>query len=168
LYQWSLASLSLKRALEVPYPIPQEYLFNEAVNRFEAAAAVEPLDGYYYHETAKAYVFWESALQVNKYKQAVEAFQQANQLRPFDVEILNELAVLHSDHGNYEFAIDNLNRSLEIDPLWGRTYYALGLVYQRIGEVDAAITAYQKAAELSPELQESYQSLAEALLDQDN
>ncbi|MFC1971773.1 O-antigen ligase family protein, partial [Chloroflexota bacterium] len=134
-YQWSLASLCLKRAVEVHYPIPQEYLFNEAVNRFEAAAAAEPLDGYYHREKAKAYVLWESTLQLNKYEEALESYQQANKLRPFDVEILNELAILHADHGNYEFAIDNLNASLEIDPVWGRTYYALGLVYQKMGEV---------------------------------
>ncbi|MFC1929565.1 O-antigen ligase family protein [Chloroflexota bacterium] len=162
-YQWSLASLCLKRAMEVPYPIPQEYLFNEAVNRFEAAATLEPLDGYYHHEAAKAYVLWESTLQDNKYEQAVEWYRQAARLRPFDVEVLNGLAILHANHGEYEIALDKLNASLEIDPLWGHTYYALGLVYQETGEVDAAVMAYRKAAELSPELRQTCESRAEAL-----
>ncbi|MFC1970833.1 hypothetical protein ACFLV0_02705 [Chloroflexota bacterium] len=127
---------------------------------------LEPLDGYYHHEVAKAYVLWESTLQVNKYEQTVEWYWQAAGLRPFDVEVLNGLAILHANHGHYEIALDKLNASLEIDPLWGHTYYTLGLVYQETGEVDAAVMAYRKAAELSPELRQTCESHAEALLAQ--
>lgn len=84
------------------------------------------------------------------------------------VEVLNEWAILDADYGRYQLALDKLNTSLEIDPHWGPTYYAFGLVYQKMGEVDDAVAAYGKAPELSPKLKQTCESLTEALLAQPN
>lgn len=165
-HQWDLARLCLNRAQEVTDPIAKEFLFNEAANRFEAAISLEPLNGDYHHELAQTYVLWESIMPVNKYEEAVESYQQTSKLKPFDVEALDEWALLDSSHGEYDSALERLELSLEIDPNWGRTYYALGLVYQEMGESDAAIAAYQTASELSPELQPTCQLLTDALLAQ--
>ena len=52
--------------------------------------------------------------------------------------------------GEYEFALDKLNKALAIDPNYAPAHTVLGTLYERIGQQENAGVHYLRAAELGP------------------
>ncbi len=67
--------------------------------------------------------------------------------------------------GEYEEAIVELNKAIELDPEYADAYYYRGLAYDKSGEVAKAISDYEKCIELSndPEVVKSAQELLDKL-----
>ena len=67
--------------------------------------------------------------------------------------------------GEYEEAIVELNKAIELDPEYADAYYNRGIAYDKSGEVAKAISDYEKCIELSndPELVEAAQMRLDAL-----
>ena len=67
--------------------------------------------------------------------------------------------------GEYEKAIVELNKAIELDPEYAEAYYNRGLAYNNSGEMAKAISDYEKCVELSndPELLEAAQMRLDAL-----
>ena len=68
-------------------------------------------------------------------KQAEEAFEKALEIRPNYIPALNFLRATYQFQGNYQAAIQPLQKILEIDPsqqLWA--HYDLGVLYQFLGD----------------------------------
>jgi len=53
--------------------------------------------------------------------------------------------------GEYEFALDKLNKALAFDPDYAPAHTVLGTLYERIGKQENAGVHYLRAAELSPD-----------------
>jgi len=70
--------------------------------------------------------------------------QQSN-----DVAVTNlNLGAAYMRQGEYEKALDKLNRSLAADPNYVPTLNALGLLYQRLGKIEEAGQYFKKALSL--------------------
>ncbi|MEJ2093930.1 MAG: tetratricopeptide repeat protein [Gammaproteobacteria bacterium] len=60
------------------------------------------------------------------------------------------LGVEYLKRGNYEKALDKLNRALEADPKYPPTYNALGILYQKLGKPDEAEGYFKRALRINP------------------
>src|SRR5262249_47623608 len=56
-------------------------------------------------------------------------------------------------------SIETLKRATQLKPDYGEAWYTLGLAYDRIGWIDEASSAYERAAELIPQVQEVLNNL---------
>ena len=59
------------------------------------------------------------------------------------------LGVQYMNQGNYEQALDKLERARRIDPGYHQTYNMLGLLYQQLGENDLAESSFRRAMSLN-------------------
>lgn len=76
--------------------------------------------------------------------------KQAQQLDPFSL-IINEVdADALRTAGQDDLAVEQLRKTLEIDPNFARAHFHLGLTQLRTGAFSDAITEFQKAVTLSP------------------
>lgn len=71
----------------------------------------------------------------------------------------NNAGVLAYHNGQYEKALENFRKAIEIDPGLIEAYNNLGLAYTEINEEKLAIEAFKKAIELAPELAAAYNNL---------
>jgi TolB-like protein/DNA-binding SARP family transcriptional activator/Tfp pilus assembly protein PilF len=93
-------------------------------------------------------------------QEALEESRRAYELDPFAI-------VPSSNYGwqcylvrDYDCAIDQYRRTIEIGPTFGRTYARLGMAYAQKGMLDEAIGAVQKAIALHPERSDFVADLA--------
>jgi tetratricopeptide (TPR) repeat protein len=70
---------------------------------------------------------------------------------PDDKENYFHLGLYHIRHRNYEEAITQYQRAIEIDPLYKDAYNNLGYLFNREGDYEKAIWAIEKYAELAPD-----------------
>jgi tetratricopeptide (TPR) repeat protein len=59
-------------------------------------------------------------------------------------------------NGNYDEAISDYNRAIELNPEFSEAYYTRGSAYDRKGQYNHAIDDYTKAIELNPYFVEAY------------
>jgi tetratricopeptide (TPR) repeat protein len=52
--------------------------------------------------------------------------------------------------GQYDKAISDYTKAIELNPKHADTYYSRGLAYNKMGQYDKAISDYTKAIELNP------------------
>ena len=62
----------------------------------------------------------------------------------------------YSESENYEKAISEYNRAIEIDPQYADAYIGRGGVYQVKGELDKALADYDKAISINPNDGDAY------------
>ena len=104
-----------------------------------------------------------------EYHQAGDLHQAGNIYReilksyPNSVEVLHYLGILHYQLGNYEFAIEYLEKALGLNPDDPSAYYNLGLTYKEKGQLDQAIACYEKALQLNPHSAKTHYNLGTAL-----
>lgn len=72
----------------------------------------------------------------------------------------NNLGDYYGRRGEYEKAIEEFKKAIELQPNYGDAYHNLGNTYQQIGKIDMAIENYQKALQFNPRLWQSRQNLA--------
>jgi len=72
------------------------------------------------------------------------------------------LGVIHRSGGNYEMAIEEQNKALELDPDYGDAHNELGYCYLDLRNFDKSIEHFQKYAALNPKDANPLDSLAEA------
>jgi len=72
------------------------------------------------------------------------------------------LAVLYRGTNNYEMAIEEQNKTLELDPDYGDAHNELGYSYLALRDFDRSIEHFQKYASLNPQDANPLDSLAEA------
>ena len=97
-------------------------------------------------------------------KQAEYLYKKILTKKPNNPDILNKLGELYCQVANYDLAIRYIKKALQFRPTdIASTYYNLGWALQRKGQLDEAITHYQKAIELNPFLAKAYCNLGWAL-----
>ncbi|PIS21402.1 hypothetical protein COT51_03000 [candidate division WWE3 bacterium CG08_land_8_20_14_0_20_41_15] len=72
----------------------------------------------------------------------------------------NNLGDMYARHGNYEMAITEFQKAVELNPVYASAYHNIGNVYVQMSKTEEAIESYQKAIEIAPGLWQSNQNLA--------
>lgn len=67
------------------------------------------------------------------------------------VETQVQLGVGYFEQGNYEVALEKLEKAIEVKPDYGPAHSAIALVYERMQKYDVADQHYREAIRLSPE-----------------
>ncbi|MEE8472107.1 MAG: O-antigen ligase family protein, partial [Dehalococcoidia bacterium] len=130
---WHLAQSYSIQALEATGPDEQIRLLGLAADRIEEARALEPAEAGYHQRAGMVYTYWTLRLDPAQYDRAREAYSRAVGVARNDVRIYEQWAILETGTGHYDRALELLERSLEINPLWAPTHYQSGNVYRAVG-----------------------------------
>jgi TolB-like protein/DNA-binding SARP family transcriptional activator len=84
-------------------------------------------------------------------KEALEQSRRAYELDPFAVVMISNYGWQCYLSRDFECAIEQYRRTIEIGPNYGRGYQRLAIAYAQKGMLDEALASVQKAIELSPE-----------------
>ena len=119
---------------------------------------------------------FNKAYKAENWDEAIEAGKRvkshlANAPEGFNAEIFtNDLATAYGNRGRaynhkgeYDRAIDDFSKVIEIDPDDAEAYYNRGLAYAHKGEYDRAIADFNKAIELNPNDVAAYHNRALAI-----
>jgi protein O-mannosyl-transferase len=96
----------------------------------------------------------------NDWKNQDNLWLAAAKTSPSSHQNHNNLGDLYLRRGNYQKAIEEFQRAVELKPDYGDAYHNLANVYHQIQKDDLALENYQKAIELNPGLWQSYQNIA--------
>jgi tetratricopeptide (TPR) repeat protein len=83
---------------------------------------------------------------------ASELLQQSLEKRPYSVTVTYALAEAQYKAGQYQSAIDNWDKVLQLDTHNTRSLYMIGMCYQKMGQKEKGIALCDKAIELDPSL----------------
>lgn len=67
-----------------------------------------------------------------------------------EAEYLYEKARQKVDEGEYQHAITDLNKAIEICPHFSQAFYELGVCFENTNMFDDAISSYRKAVQIDP------------------
>ncbi len=73
-----------------------------------------------------------------------------------DAFAYNNRGVAYRSKGQYDQAISDFNKALEINPRYARAHYNRGNTYYQMGRYDQAISDYNKALEINPRHAKAY------------
>jgi tetratricopeptide (TPR) repeat protein len=135
---------------------------DQALPLLEHAAAADPNSPLTFASLADA--------QFSKYRRtnekdwkdrAWQSLKKAEQLNP-DVALVRFVSgTINEDDGQYEQAIADLERAIELEPTNGDAWRRLGKTYEHNNQPNPALGAYMKAIEVQPEYFRNYQELGE-------
>jgi Flp pilus assembly protein TadD len=72
----------------------------------------------------------------------------------------NDRGIAYGEKGQYDRAISDFNKAMEINPRYGKAYNNRGIVYRLKGQYDQAISDFNKAMEINPMDGQAYNNLA--------
>ena len=83
-------------------------------------------------------------------------FNRGQREEPVDANGFHDRGNVYSRHGNYERAVQDYNRAIEMDGDFAEAYYDRGCSYHEVGLNEQAITDLTRAIELNPEAARYY------------
>ncbi|KAJ8762942.1 hypothetical protein K2173_023071 [Erythroxylum novogranatense] len=123
-------------------------LFHEALKEMEATGC-QSYDRNSLAETLKS--LGNKALQSKCYSHAIELYSFAISLRENNAVYFSNRAAAYTQIHNYNEAIKDCFKSIEIDPKYSKAYSRLGLAYYAQGNYSDAIhKGFKKALQLDP------------------
>ena len=84
----------------------------------------------------------------------------ASRTSPSSHQNHNNLGDMYARQGNFQKAIEEFQKAIELKPDYGDAYHNLANVYHQIQKDDLALENYQKALSFNPNLWQSYQNIA--------
>ncbi len=125
------------------------FCFDRAVQAFESAISLEPSNPS--HQVNLALTYVENPPENNP-MQGVQLLLQLNEKYPDNLGVLNNLARLAIQTGQYDRAIQRLERALEIDPDFPRTICLMAEASRGAGLVEKAAQFAQRCKSAQQEL----------------
>ena len=68
----------------------------------------------------------------------------------------HDLGIMYSEKGEYDLAISEFNKVLEIYPMSAETYNNRGITYSKKGQYDLAVSDFTKALEIKPDMAKAH------------
>ncbi|MCB9283506.1 MAG: tetratricopeptide repeat protein [Lewinellaceae bacterium] len=131
-----------------------EDLLREALQKVEAAMALEPQGAHLYNEKGLI----EGALENSE--QEMEAYKKAHELAPAWAMPLFNLATLSMFDGDLGQAKNWIDNAIALKPSFAAAYNLLGAIYQKTEKPSDAEKAFLKSIELDSTLSWAYTNLA--------
>lgn len=138
-----------------------EHNYEEAVNEYKLAIALDENNSVVYSNLAAAYNY------LQQHEKAIEACMKAIELDEQDAVAYNNrgfaylsVAQKTKEHEDYAKAIGDYDRAVELNPHNSTAYNNRGYAYDELGEYNLAIDDYVKAIAAEPEDATSYNNRA--------
>jgi len=109
--------------------------------------------------------YGEFLLQLGRVEEGLARYKRALEIDPLSLVIGSDLGIAYYYARQYDHAVDQLHKTIEIDPNFFRTYFYLGRVYEQEGQYKKAIAANRQGFLLLGENPERIAKLAAALSD---
>ena len=93
----------------------------------------------------------ELLVETGEIQQAIPYFETVLSMTPDDPAVYYNVAELYFSQREMERAIRYYNRALEVDPAYLSAYAQLGFAQVNVGDIAAAIVAFEKYVEIAPE-----------------
>jgi tetratricopeptide (TPR) repeat protein len=77
--------------------------------------------------------------------------QVAQSLDPVSAIIARDLTMVHYYRRDFDAALEQCDHSIEVNPHFSPTYWALGLIQEQRKDFDESAAAFQRAVQLSPQ-----------------
>lgn len=151
--------------------------FEQAIDHFERAIALEPANASYHFKLSVSYArsnrlqkaleHAELAIELDLERQEYRAHHQHVQAKLW---MQSAEKALQQDPALPHEAVFDLNRAIELDPLSIEAYLLLGISYSELGDFFQAIQAIREALKLDPQhaaankLMNDYQTKLKAFL----
>jgi protein O-GlcNAc transferase len=103
------------------------------------------------------------SFQAGDIKRAEEICKNILSIQPENPEILYLLGVICFESGNYDSAIQHIQKSLLFNALNADAFHFLGMAFQQKRQTDQAILHYRKTIDLNPDYSEAYNNLGNLL-----
>jgi Flp pilus assembly protein TadD len=88
------------------------------------------------------------------------ATTEQNRSESKNPKFYNNRGIAYGEKGQYDQAISDFNKAIEINPAYGKAYTNRGIVYRLKGQYDRAISDFNKAIQINPLDAQAYNSLA--------
>jgi len=105
-----------------------------------------------------AFKFYERALKVNEMMESPDVKNKDLIKRSYKKELINR-AKLEIENKEYDKAMENCRRALELDEIFVEAYYHIGLAYNSKKKYDSAIENFEKAVNYDPKHVNSWNSM---------
>ena len=86
-----------------------------------------------------------------KFEQGIEAGKEAEELGIENTNLLNNLALILTELGKYDEAIEKLNRAISMDDKFLTAHINHGIAYQNKGMLKEEKSNYKNANEIDPD-----------------
>ncbi|MBD3183240.1 tetratricopeptide repeat protein [Candidatus Poribacteria bacterium] len=90
------------------------------------------------------------ALNMAEYDQAITLLNQALEESPDDARILTDLGTAYYKKEDFDKAVPYLEKAKSVDPMYGMSYFYLGLIYERQQEYQKALEEYNEYYQKAP------------------
>lgn len=124
----------------------QDWDWVGAEEEFRRAIALDPRNATAHHWYAVACL-----APLGRLVEAMEEAKLALALDPLSSIISRDIALLYYYYQrNYDLALEQCDKTIELNPHFSAVYWTLGLVQEQRGEIDEAVAAFKRAIDLSP------------------
>lgn len=116
-----------------------------------------------YRITLITALFLISTILSSKTIKQIGIWQNSITLWSYEIKLFPDVSLAYYSRGlayyklnNYQKALEDLNKTIEIDPQYMNVYYDRGVVYQDVGNYREAMNNYSKAIEINPQFDKAY------------
>ncbi len=121
---------------------------NDAIKEFDKAIKLKADNEDYYHNRANTKRIQKKFMQaIDDYKKALDIEKDKKDHIKFE-RSLCDMAVTMMQINEFETALDNFNKALEIMPDDDIALYARGILFVNMGDKDKALSDFKKASSL--------------------
>lgn len=124
----------------------QDWDWLGAEREFQRAIALDPR-----YPTAHHWYAMSCLAPLGRLNDALSEMAMAQALDPISSIIARDLARIHYYRQDYEAALEQCDRAVELNPHFTSAYWILGLVQEQLGDFDESAAAFQRAIQLSPQ-----------------
>jgi tetratricopeptide (TPR) repeat protein len=91
---------------------------------------------------------WRLAVLERQHDRALAELAEAERLDPLDLQLKTQIGYVHYFHHDFDRAVGQFQRVIEMEPSFAFAHYALGDVRTQLGRYDEAFASFQRAIEL--------------------
>ncbi len=106
----------------------------------------------------------QSLLSAERYAEALRELERLQAIRPDDEILLNNLSVAYDKSGQFDKAVQTLERGIELAPNQFRFYVYLGDLLYRAGGNEEAIDLFNRSLQINDRNAEAYERLGSVLM----